>query len=559
MTDTAAPTPAPATTTERLDEIFKALNRSDAPGGVIGIARHGQSIYRRGFGLASIEHGVANTTATRMRIGSTSKHFTCFTALLLAEDGLLDLDAPASTYLPELPPLQGMPTLRQFMQHTSGYRCYLDLGMLANGLSHSTPGAPLATMLRQQAVNFRPGDGQLYCNGGYLLLSVAIDRVAGKPFEQVLKERVLAPLGMHDTEGLTSDMTIVPSMVSMHSTDPKGGWKRGTMHDVRGEGNMISTIDDMLRWTAHLRADHKLVGNAATWEQLLQPARLVDGFESVYSLGLFKHRYRGVEVIHHAGGVLGGNSQMLCVPTHGLDIAIMLNSDSASATELTMKVVDALLADDNVLSAPIARPAKSAYEHLIGTRYADAEGMLIGFGEVEGQLGLNFLGNPPMKLRDEGEQLRIGFEDVAMGPFTLRTAELAAGADGQAPARLAFSETGRVRQLQRLPATPPDTLALGAELVGRYHSHDANATATIALAGDALTLQIQGGYGDTRAVLSACSENLYVMGMADQPTHSLGVLMPTRGGPDSVAVSGLRITSGRTRHLAFTRIVEQPA
>ena len=85
-----------------LDEIFQPFNVSDRPGLVVGIAQHGKTLYRRAFGLASVELGVANTPHTRMRIGSTTKHFTCLAALLLAEEGKLDLDVSVRTYLPEL-------------------------------------------------------------------------------------------------------------------------------------------------------------------------------------------------------------------------------------------------------------------------------------------------------------------------------------------------------------------------------------------------------------------------------------------------------------------------
>ena len=118
-----------------LDELFQPFNRSDAPGLVVGVAQHGKCVYRRGFGLASIELGVANTPWTRMRIGSTSKHFTCLAALLLAEEGKLDIDAGVRRYFPAMPLLQGEPTLRQFMTHTSGYRCYLDLSSLSDGMA----------------------------------------------------------------------------------------------------------------------------------------------------------------------------------------------------------------------------------------------------------------------------------------------------------------------------------------------------------------------------------------------------------------------------------------
>ena len=70
-----------------------------------------------------------------MRIGSISKHFTCLLALLLAEDGKLDIDAPIRTYIPELTGPGGEPTLRQLMQHRGGSRCYLDLGFIGHGMA----------------------------------------------------------------------------------------------------------------------------------------------------------------------------------------------------------------------------------------------------------------------------------------------------------------------------------------------------------------------------------------------------------------------------------------
>lgn len=156
-----APAPPATTGTAALDDIFKPYNVSDAPGLVVGIAQHGRVLYRKGFGLASIEHAVANTPATRMRIASTTKHFTCLAALLLAEEGKLDLDAPATRYLPELPTPRGVPTLRQFMTHTSGVRCYVDLLLMATGLQVHGPGTMLALQARQTDANFAPGEGQL--------------------------------------------------------------------------------------------------------------------------------------------------------------------------------------------------------------------------------------------------------------------------------------------------------------------------------------------------------------------------------------------------------------
>ena len=104
-----------------LDGIFAPFNRSDVPGLVVGIAQHGKLLYRRGFGLASLEHGVANTPGTRMRIASISKHFTALLALLLVEDGKLSLDDKVARYLPNLTRASEI-TIRQLLSHTSGYQ-----------------------------------------------------------------------------------------------------------------------------------------------------------------------------------------------------------------------------------------------------------------------------------------------------------------------------------------------------------------------------------------------------------------------------------------------------
>src|ERR1700679_3389539 len=135
MSDTkTAEAEAPAkSVTEQLDALFGPGNRADEPGLVVGVVKDGATIYRRGFGMASLETSVANTPKTRMRIGSTSKHFTGLLALLLAEEDKLDLDAPIRPYLPELTGPGGDPSLRLLLQHRGGSRCFLDVSGIAHG------------------------------------------------------------------------------------------------------------------------------------------------------------------------------------------------------------------------------------------------------------------------------------------------------------------------------------------------------------------------------------------------------------------------------------------
>ncbi|MFM7705498.1 MAG: serine hydrolase domain-containing protein, partial [Rubrivivax sp.] len=412
--------------------LFSAFNRSDAPGCVVGVALEGRLVFRQAFGLASVQHGVANTPRTRMRIASTSKHFTCLAALMLAEEGKLDIDAPVNQALPDLalPTLQGLPTLRQFMNHTSGWRCGLDLSMIGNGMAPMPAGWMPQAVARQQGVNFAPGHGQIYANTGYHLLSMAIDRAAGMPLEAFLKARVFAPMGMDDTEGVPSDMHVTPDRAANHDPAPAGGWRhaRGASDEIRGEGNLVSSLDDMLRWLAHLRGP-KRVGSEAAWAQMLAPTVLADGSHSPYGLGLVRHSYRGLEFIEHPGGVPGGNNQMLTVPAHALDIVLMTNGLPLSMRDMATRIVEILLAEH--LSPPEPKAVLARYPHLVGARYHGPSGRTLEFGAAgapgaadasDAPLGLSFMASPPfMPLRDEGDALRLRYQNTTTCDLTLRT------------------------------------------------------------------------------------------------------------------------------------------
>ena len=549
--------PPPDVLSDRLAavlELFKPFNRADAPGCVVGIAWAGHVVVRQAFGLASVRHGVANTPRTRMRIGSTSKHFTCLAALMLAEEGRLDLDGPASQALPmlDLSGFHDTPSLRQFMNHTSGWRCALDLSMIGNGFALMPPGWMPATVAQQQGRNFAPSHGQIYSNSGYHLLSMAIDHAAGMPLEQFLKQRVFAPLGMDDTEGVPSDTRVTRDMASSHFPDPSGGWRHAhcATEEIRGEGNIVSTVDDMLRWMAHLRGP-KRVGSDAAWRQLLEPTVLADGTSSAYGLGLLKRPYRGLETIEHPGGVAGGNSQMLTVPAHGLDIALMSNGVMASMRDLAPRILDILLSDQLAPAPPCAE--LSRFQHLVGASYHGPSGRLVAFGAAGDRLGLSFMDNPPfIPLRDEGDHLRIRFEDTTTCDLWLRSDELSGTADPQPPAQLQLRDGGHLETLVRLPVVAPNPEVVGASLVGSWFCHDLQATAEIVLEDGVLGLWLRGSYSAKRRLaLSPLSNTAFSVVDPGLPMGGRWVLTcEIDQGPRAERFT---LDGPRTRQLAFTR------
>ena len=575
-----APDAKPKTATQRLDELFQPVNRGDAPGLVVGIAQQGRPIYRRGFGLASVESMVANGPGTRMRIGSTSKHFTCLAVLLLAEEGKLDVDAGIRRYIPELPAELPEPTLRQLMTHTGGWRCYLDVAFLADGNSIRPKGEGLKTQCRQRGINFPPGERMIYNNGGYHLLSIVVDRLSGMSLEAFLKQRIFDPLGMVDSASVPSDFEVHPHTAALHIPLGEGKFRRGIFptEEVRGEGAIISTIDDMLGWLAHLRAERKTVGSAASWAQMLTMTPLNNGTVNPYGLGLMKHDYRGVEVVHHAGGVVGGSCQMITVPAHQLDIIIINNGGAMAPTEAAYKVIDTLLGEDGaaVLAPARVPPKAERFKPMVGRRYhSPASGFSFGFVETEGKLQITVLHSQGLPLREVGDELLLAFEDVAVGPLTLKTQDLAT--EGQAPASLTLSEAGNAERFELLPEQAPALEDVGPALVGRYLAGDlgdakaeilfvtpdakdakeANDANNVKSAKDVkpverqLLLRIDGRFGGNELALEPFSADVFGWKITN-PLLPLTGLMSLRRRDGRVV--GFEIDTTRTRHMAFDRV-----
>jgi len=541
-----------------IEALLQPLNRSDAPGLVIGINRHGRPLLRRGLGMASLEHGVANTPRTRMRIASTSKHFTALAILLLAEEGRLGLDDPVQRHLPELPQIGSVaPTLGQLLNHTSGWRGHDELWVLAQGLAWQPRGSSLAAMARQSELNADPGTRLIYSNGGYRLLALIVERLSGLGYAEFLRTRIFERLGMTDTESVASDLDVRPGMATLYlpaagGAGQPGGWRRGLYPcEFEGSGSIVSTLDDMLRWLAHLRSEVKTVGSASSWAQMIEPTTLRSGEVLPYGFGLTHHRYRGVDVIHHNGAVFGGSSQMITVPAHGLDIMIMANGAPVSPAQLAFKLIELLLGE-HLTEALEPRAAASAYPGLVGQRYrVPGTGHVVGFAQLGDRLALSWLGGSPVPLRERAGGVWLGFLDLAQNAIDI---DLAGVDTTQVPETLSLREGGQLQQLQRLADTAPAPAALAPQLCGAYRCPDLDASAQLALHGEGLQLLVQGRHGQMTVRLTPLSDAVLTVAPADPLLLALGVssiITIERG--DAGQVTSLRFDGARTRRLRFLR------
>jgi D-aminopeptidase len=402
-------------------------------------------------------------------------------------------------------------------------------------------GAALAAQVRQSGRNFDPGTAMIYNNGGYHLVSIAIERVGGAPFEEQLRTRLFDPVGMPDTASVPSDHDITPGIATMHTPGRGGRWRRGLFpsEEVRGEGAIVSTVDDMLRWMAHLRARDRF-GSAATWSAMTTMPVYADGSLGVYGLGLIVNEYRGLRTVQHSGGVMGGTSQMLTMPDDGLDVIIMANGGrDANPVRLAEQVVDIVLADR--VGAEIPTVPAEDFKPMLGDWWSPKTGMIYSLLDEKGVLKLGIakaLGGQPLVRADDGRLISPagGIGEIALEP---------------AGERLSIRFGGESADYERLGDDAADQAAFAAVAEGRYRSPDAGATATIEPKDDQLALNVSNGFGEVRSVLAAMGPTLALAKpRSSSPGFQAAISLIVEDGKPV----GFHLNTPRTRNLEFRRV-----
>jgi len=517
----------------KIDAIFADIDQCHLPGAAVGIAIGGKPIYRKGFGLASMELPVLLSPTIRLRIHSTTKHFTALAYMLLCEEGKAGIDDPIGKYLPELHPVTHQVTARQLMGNIGGLRDVHDICWQFSGTGLPVSTADLLSLYRTiDDANAAPGTAWTYNNGGWLMMSVAIERITGESLDDVLRQRIFEPVGMHDTRLRRVDSDFVPNSASMHMTNPAGGYEKSYLGGtLTGEAGMVSTVDDMLRWLAHMATP--IVGSSATWETLKAPQRLINGASTHYGLGLQSDRYRGVETVFHPGGGMGCNSQMLKVPEACLDIVILVNREDISGILLVDKVLDACLPDLDPIKTPVARPL------VTGIFRSPTTGRVIQMFGKQGQQIASIDGmDMPVEPDENGVLWPAGIYRYAKVAITL-------GGDSSDPLSIGVNDFGNVDELTReVPADEVDV----AMIAGLYRSDTTYTEATISETHEGPQLKTIGRFGSTVYRLRCLSEGIW-----QAKTTSVfwrgGILMFDR---DSRA---FRFSTYRTRALTFHRDV----
>ena len=316
---------------ERAEAFVRSFADLGRFNGVALVVDGREVILLQAFGLSDFTRNIGNEPTTRFRIASLTKQLTAALVLDLAEDGLVDLDAPIRTYIGEYPSPQGdRVTLHHLLDHTSGIPSYTDLAGFLDDRAE-TPLSPgeIVALTWEEPLSFEPGTGWSYSNTGYVLLGWIVERVTGQTYASALGERILAPLGLAETgydrfasppDGHAAGFTrTLARTTPARPIDPSLPFSAGMLY---------STASDLYRWSRGLAGWDRdaFPLDPATVEKMLTPE-----FGYGYGIRVDERsigRDQSVRTLGHTGGIFGFTSVMRVFPDHGRMIILLDNTSS---------------------------------------------------------------------------------------------------------------------------------------------------------------------------------------------------------------------------------------
>jgi len=332
------------TCAEKIDELFKQWDKPDSPGCALAIIKHGDIIYKKGYGMANLEYGIPITSQIKFQMGSISKQFTAFSILLLEKKGKLSLKDDIYLYLPDLPQFGKQITIQHLLNHTSGLRDERELIVMSGWRKdHVVTQRDVLYIIKQQKeLNFEPGSEFLYSNTGYTLLAEIVATVSGMKFTEFTNLNIFKPLGMEQTSFRHSHRQVVKNcaysyrFISRHETE-----KSILSFVTVGPRGLLSSAEDLSKWDENFYTGK--VGGMGVINKLIQKGVLNDGMEIEYANGLGIMKYRGLPTIEHGGSNAGYHNFFLRFPDQQITIICFGNFEGFRATHTSFKIADIIL------------------------------------------------------------------------------------------------------------------------------------------------------------------------------------------------------------------------
>ncbi len=484
-----------ATDPRRLvDQLLAPWDRTNGPGAAVAVWRGGRTLFAKAYGMADLTFGVPFTVNTPTNIGSTSKQFTAFAVLLLAEQGKLSLDDDLRKHIPELPDLGKVVTVRHILTHTSGYREFLNaLALTGRRLDrgdHIDRAEVISLVQRQPALQNDPGAEWNYNNTAFALAAVVVERISGLTFADFMAQNVFQPLGMRHTMVRPSPDHIVPGRADGYSPGENGTWlSTRDLGGSTGAGGIYSTVGDLQIWAENLARPR--VGTRAMVDQMMTPYTLTDGKSTGYGLGLSIDTQGPLKRVHHGGADRAHRSQLVYYPEIDAGLTVQSN-DAGFNSGIAFRRAAAFSRPELEVKPAAAAPfdpagfVASRFDDFVGRYALDAQPAFV----------LTFSRNGDSLFTQATGQPRFPIFPTSDSTFALRVVEASVtfhrGGDGRVNAAT-LHQGGVNQRATRLAGEPAPRWAPTADQLrgfeGRFFSEELETFYTVVLKEGALVLE----------------------------------------------------------------------
>jgi D-alanyl-D-alanine carboxypeptidase len=320
-----------------VESLLRRNIAADRFSGAVLVAKDGEVLFSRAYGLADRERRIPNTVQTRFRIGSMNKMFTAVAILQLVEDGKVDLEVPLARYLPDYPnkDVAWKVTIHDLLTHTGGTGDIFGPEFDARRNELRTL-ADYVELYGERGLEFSPGSRWSYSNYGFILLGVLIEKVTGQSYFDYVKANIYEPAGMARS-GSLPERRAVPDR-SIGYTKPPWSTEWTSNADTlpyRGTsaGGGYSTVEDLARFADAL-LDHELLSPDAT--ELLVTGKVASFPGARYAYGFDDARDAdGNGSVGHGGGAPGMNGDLRIFPKSGYVVAVLANMDPPAAQRIS--------------------------------------------------------------------------------------------------------------------------------------------------------------------------------------------------------------------------------
>jgi D-alanyl-D-alanine carboxypeptidase len=382
-TQSGSPVDLDALMTQIDAEVVKFLNESGAPGATIAIlfpdGKGGVVERTTTAGFSNVIRNQKTSPKDHYRFGSITKTMTSAVVLQLAQEGLIELDAPVSTYLGmgwakgytyEGTDYGDIITVRQILNHTDGFAEFaFDAGFyLEAGARLTTPYEPeeIVAWGVKRGPQYEPGNGYLYNTVGHVIAGLVIEEVTGKTAEEVLRTRLFDPVNADDAYLAPTKLAPEDGVAGYVQGELKAAFDLlpsyapyrekaavGDFYDVTVPPQQVPRSSGWTGGGIEAQADdiarifRSLFTTVVTGYELTE--FLTPSAHSDYALGVMIGEKAGQKVYSHGGGVPGFRSEAVFAPDLDVTVAVSTNliaidPDISSLTDALMKIINAAYA-----------------------------------------------------------------------------------------------------------------------------------------------------------------------------------------------------------------------